>query len=92
MKNDINEGIICNVKNCVYNEKGANCNLERVTISKGDGEHHYCKSFLPLNDEDEKQESANSNVESSDEYFDFNDLISDITVDISSSEEDNKQK
>ena len=78
--------IQCNVKNCIYNERGCSCNLERVSISKGSGKHHYCKSYLPLNEE-EKQDN-NSNVESGEEYFDFNDFVSDITVDISDNVEE----
>lgn len=81
MKNDINNGINCNVKNCVYNEKGCNCNLEKVTISQGKGDNHYCKSYIPFYEDNEKK-SSNNNIESNEEYFDFNDLIGDISVDI----------
>lgn len=82
MKNDLNEGINCTVKNCVFNEKGCNCNLEKVTISQGDGSHHYCKSYISKNDEDiEDKKEATLNVESgSDEYFDFNDLFNDLST------------
>ena len=78
--NGLNQGIICNVKNCVFNEKGCNCNLERVTISRGESEHHYCKSFISKEDsEAEKQNdliNSDFNVESSDEsaindFFNF---------------------
>jgi len=78
-KKDINEGISCNVRNCVFNERGCDCNLERVCISRGDGGHHYCKSFVSLRDDiiPEKQESL-INTEASVEYFDYKDLIDDI--------------
>ena len=85
MKNDINKGIICNVKNCVFNEKGSNCNLERVTISKGEGEHHFCKSYISNNDSSFQEnlqvedKLSSSNVEASDEYFSFEDLLNDVT-------------
>ena len=78
--NGINKGIICNVKNCVFNEKGCNCNLDRVTISKGDSEHHYCKSFISKdsNEIDDQNNLINSNlnIESADEneiddFFNF---------------------
>lgn len=69
--NGLNQGIICNVKNCVFNEKGCNCNLERVTISRGESEHHYCKSFISkdIDESDNHNNFGNSNinVESSNE-------------------------
>ena len=93
MDNKVNDGIICNVKNCVYNEKGSNCNLDHVTISKGDGAQHYCKSFVPLVEDQESDKHKHENVESGqDEYFDFDDLISDITVEINEEENLNNQK
>ena len=78
-KKNINEGISCNVRNCVYNERGCDCNLERVCISRGEGGHHYCKSYVSLSD-DLKPEAQESliNIEASDEYFDYKDLIEDV--------------
>lgn len=76
---DVNRGITCNVRNCVFNEHGCDCNLERVCISRGDGGHHYCKSYVSLNDDlkTEEQESL-INVEASNEYFDYKELIEDV--------------
>lgn len=78
-KKDINAGITCNVKNCVFNEHGCDCNLERVQISRGEGGHHYCKSYVSLSDDlkPELQESL-VNIESSEEYFDYKELIEDV--------------
>lgn len=78
-KHNINEGISCNVRNCVYNERGCDCNLERVSISRGNGGNHYCKSYVSLSDNFnlEKQESF-INVEASGEYFDFKDLVNNL--------------
>ena len=71
--NSINKGISCNVSGCVYNEKGCNCNLERVSISKGNGSHHFCKSYISLNDE--VDEPRKYNIESAnDEFFGLDDL------------------
>lgn len=75
-KKDINEGISCNVRNCVYNERGCDCNLERVCISRGEGGHHYCKSYVSLSDDlKPEQEEALINVEAGDEYFEFKDIV-----------------
>lgn len=85
INNDINNGIVCNVKDCVFNEKGCNCNLEKVTISQGDIGHHYCKSFISqTNEEDNSVYKSNlssrinitkTNIEASEEdYFDFDNL------------------
>ena len=50
---DLNSGVRCNVKDCVYNEKGCNCNKDVIDVSLEDGEpmpngeqKHYCKSFI----------------------------------------------
>lgn len=50
---EINSGVRCNVQDCVYNEKGCNCNKEVIDVSLGDGEpmpngiqKHFCKSFV----------------------------------------------
>ena len=78
-KKDINKGISCNVRNCVYNERGCDCNLDRVCISRGDGGHHYCKSYVSLSDDlKPEQQEALINVEASEEYFDYKDLIEDV--------------
>ncbi len=70
---NLNKGISCNVSGCVYNEKGCNCNLERVSISKGSGMHHFCKSYIALNDEIEGNKKYN--VESgNDEFFGLDDF------------------
>lgn len=52
----INKGVCCNVKDCVYNEKGCNCNKMKIDVSLGDGEcmpngeqKHFCKSFVDKN-------------------------------------------
>lgn len=52
----INKGVCCNVKDCVYNEKGYNCNKMQIDVSIGDGEcmpngeqKHFCKSFVDKN-------------------------------------------
>ena len=78
-KRDINQGISCNVRNCVYNERGCDCNLERVCISRGDGGNHYCKSYVSLSDDlkPEKEENL-TNIEASEEYFDYKELIEDV--------------
>ncbi len=53
MKTEMNSGVRCNVHECVYNEKGCNCNKLVIDVSQGDGEampngeqKHYCKSFV----------------------------------------------
>ena len=75
-KKDINQGICCNVRNCVFNERGCDCNLERVNISRGEGGHHYCKSYVSLSDDlkPEMQEDL-INTEAGEEYFDYKNLI-----------------
>lgn len=85
MKNDLNKGINCNVKNCVFNESGKGCNLDKVTISKGTGENHFCKSFISLEDENEynfplenEERFHTNNVESGEEYIDYGDVLDDI--------------
>lgn len=83
-ENSLNKGISCNVKGCIFNEDSQGCNLDKVSISKGDGNHHFCKSYIPFQDENEykfpfeKQECITDNIESSEEYFDFGDLMEDI--------------
>ncbi len=49
----MNGGVRCNVRDCVYNEKGCNCNKLVIDVSQGNGElmpngeqKHYCKSYL----------------------------------------------
>lgn len=85
MRNNTNKGIACNVKGCIFNEGGQGCNLDKVKISKGEGNQHFCKSFISLQDENEynfsldsKTQSSSQNVESSKEYFDFGELMNDI--------------
>lgn len=85
MNKDLNKGIACNVKGCVFNEKGQGCNLDKVTISKGSGEHHFCKSYISLDDENEynfplenEERFHSKNVESGEEYFNFGELMDDI--------------
>ncbi len=93
MKNDLNRGIICNVKNCVFNEKGTNCNLERVTISKGEGKEHFCKSYISSETSNSNldninieagnditiNENSSSNI-NEEEYFNFDDLLEDVST------------
>ncbi len=52
MKQELNSGVRCNVCDCVYNEKGCNCNKNVIDVSQGDGQNmpngvqkHFCKSF-----------------------------------------------
>ncbi|MBP3344961.1 MAG: DUF1540 domain-containing protein [Clostridia bacterium] len=73
---DIKHGIDCNVSNCVFNEHGCNCNLERINVSKGKGENHFCKSYIPLEENKKEEDSifhdSPSSIESSpsiEEYF-----------------------
>lgn len=54
--NDTNKGVRCNVCDCVYNEKGCDCNKEQIEVSTGsksflpDGETpHFCKSYVCKN-------------------------------------------
>lgn len=65
-----NCGVRCNVNDCVYNERGCNCNKEVIDVSLGDGEmmpngkqKHFCKSFIS------KTCDGHDNVEASEEYF-----------------------
>ena len=58
MKDNINHGVRCNVEDCVYNEKGCDCNRSVIEVSKDargetpDGEaHHFCKSFICKRDD-----------------------------------------
>ena len=53
MRNNTNKGIACNVKGCIFNEGGQGCNLDKVKISKGEGNQHFCNSFISLQDENE---------------------------------------
>ena len=53
MVEELNSGVRCNVKTCVYNDKGCNCNKLVIDVSQGDGEPmpngekaHFCKSFI----------------------------------------------
>ena len=85
MENNLNQGISCNVKGCVFNEHGQGCNLDKVTISKGMGENHYCKSYIPLDDKDnnktksEKEKHCSlQNVENNAEYFNYEELFEEI--------------
>lgn len=56
MKEELNSGVRCNVRTCVYNEKGCNCNKLVIDVSQGSGElmengekAHFCKSFIDRN-------------------------------------------
>ncbi len=53
MREDLNSGVRCNCTDCVFNEKGSNCNRDVIDVSKGDGDlmpngkqKHFCKSFI----------------------------------------------
>ncbi len=53
MQEGLNSGVRCNVKTCVYNESGCNCNKDVIDVSQGDGQPmpngekaHFCKSFI----------------------------------------------
>ncbi|ARI76625.1 DUF1540 domain-containing protein [Halobacillus mangrovi] len=47
--------VLCEVKNCVYNENGQNCGADRIYVvsHKGDQAHNSeetdCKTFKPSN-------------------------------------------
>lgn len=56
MENFVNKGVDCNVTECIYNEKGCNCNRSKIEVSVGDsgpmpsGEMpHFCKSYICKN-------------------------------------------
>ena len=66
---EMQHGINCNVSGCVFNEKGCNCNLERISISKGMGENHYCRSYIPLHDKKEDEPIYPNDSSYDDEYF-----------------------
>lgn len=85
MEKEVNNRICCNVKNCIFNEQGKDCNLDKVTISKGNGENHFCKSFISLNEnnvEENKKNTQQNYIESADEYFDYGEILDDIQDDI----------
>lgn len=51
----VNEGVRCNVCDCVYNEKGCNCNKKTIEVSRGQDLPkdekplecpHFCKSYM----------------------------------------------
>ena len=40
-----NKGVCCNVCDCTHNANGCNCSLEKIEVTKQNGEHHFCKSY-----------------------------------------------
>ena len=41
-----NNGVCCDVCSCKYNERGCDCNLEKIRVTSGDGlKKHICGSF-----------------------------------------------
>lgn len=77
--------IACNVTSCVFNENGQNCNLVKITISKGRGQSHFCKSFISFENEKdynrpiENSEGAQKRADDcEEEYFDYGELMNDI--------------
>lgn len=77
--NECNNGVRCNVNECVYNEKGCSCNKEVIDVSIGDGEKmpnglqkHFCKSFISKENKCDCHPCdchAQANVEADEEYF-----------------------
>ena len=67
--NDIYHCINCNVSDCVFNERGCNCNLERISISKESGESHICRSYIPFEDKKEGTTILNNSPSSYEDYF-----------------------
>ena len=56
MKEELNSGVRCNVGDCVYNEKGFNCNKLVIDVSHGEESFlpnnetpHFCKSYICKN-------------------------------------------
>lgn len=54
---NINKGVVCNVCDCVYNEKGCNCNRSVIEVSQSgkdfmpeDKTPHFCKSYICKSD------------------------------------------
>ena len=69
---ECNSGVRCNVNECVYNEKGCECNKEVIDVSLGDGQpmsngkqKHFCKSFICKKAD---CDYAQTNVEASTEF------------------------
>lgn len=73
MSEKMNKGVCCNVCDCVHNENGCDCNLNKITVSKGtENGHHYCKSYACKNERNTCEcESShcrcNSNIEAAHE-------------------------
>lgn len=51
-----NSGVRCNVKDCVYNERGCDCNKLVIDVSTGEKSYlpndttpHFCKSYICKN-------------------------------------------
>lgn len=42
-----NRGVCCDVCDCEHNERGCDCNLAEIRVSKGETSenHHFCKSY-----------------------------------------------
>ncbi len=41
-----NEGVCCDVCDCVYNQDGCNCKMKTIKVTKGNNNNaHFCKSF-----------------------------------------------
>ncbi len=64
---NINKGVSCNVCDCVYNEKGCNCNREKIEVSQGNKSYlpddetpHFCKSYICKDDCQNKDNSIDA--------------------------------
>ena len=51
-----NSGVRCNVNDCVYNERGCDCNKLVIDVSMGEKSYlpndetpHFCKSYICKN-------------------------------------------
>lgn len=62
MDNKTNNGVHCDVTDCIYNQNGHQCNKEVIDVSQGDGQpmpngiqKHFCKSFTESETESEKK-------------------------------------
>ncbi len=46
MENKTNNGVYCDVCDCVYNLKGCNCNAKTIKVTKGNTESsHFCRTY-----------------------------------------------
>lgn len=58
MSENINKGVRCNVCDCVYNERGCDCNRSEIEVSQNPQSNympegqtpHFCKSYICKHD------------------------------------------